>query len=234
MPPVPSPTTADAPAAATSSATSLRRSARASACAPVRSQRAHPSARVHADHFIRAQSSLRRFLRRGNFSAALGLYLYDDAPVTFWSPPAAPPEVYYDWNATRRFWPKRIFSLVAGLFRSPLLLVVAVRMIVRKCSRRRHRIILAHRFTPAPSWDTPDYVGRPTDASKIPQLTPTFPWESSVARTADLRTRSSSFDRSVATLQQIVSAHQGYLEELRTETRSGSGRAARRNSFRAH
>jgi hypothetical protein len=46
-----------------------------------------------------------------------------------------------------------------------------------------------------------------------------------IARSADLRTRSSDFDRSVATLHQLVSAHHGYLEDLRTERRSGIGRA---------
>lgn len=48
------------------------------------------------------------------------------------------------------------------------------------------------------------------------------PW---IAHRADLRARSSSFDRSVATLHQTVSAHHGYLEDLRTESRSGYGRA---------
>jgi hypothetical protein len=38
-----------------------------------------------------------------------------------------------------------------------------------------------------------------------------------IARSAELRTRSSDFDRSVATLHQLVSVHQGYLEDLRTE-----------------
>jgi hypothetical protein len=46
-----------------------------------------------------------------------------------------------------------------------------------------------------------------------------------ITRSADLRTRSSDFDRSVATLHQLVSAHHGYLEDLRTERRSGFGRA---------
>jgi hypothetical protein len=48
------------------------------------------------------------------------------------------------------------------------------------------------------------------------------PW---IARSADLRARSSSFDRSLASLHQTVSAHHGYLEDLRTESRSGYGRA---------
>ena len=48
------------------------------------------------------------------------------------------------------------------------------------------------------------------------------PW---IARSADLRARSSSFDRSLASLHEIVSTHHGYLEDLRTESRSGHGRA---------
>jgi len=52
-----------------------------------------------------------------------------------------------------------------------------------------------------------------------------LPWESSVARTAALLSRSSSFDQSVVQLHKIVSAHQGYLEDLRTESQSGTGRA---------
>ena len=48
------------------------------------------------------------------------------------------------------------------------------------------------------------------------------PW---IARSADLRARSSSFDRSLASLHQTVSAHHGYLEDLRTESRSGFGRS---------
>jgi hypothetical protein len=49
--------------------------------------------------------------------------------------------------------------------------------------------------------------------------------ESWIARSAELRTRTSNFDRSVTTLHQLVSLHQGYLEDLRTESRSGFGRA---------
>ncbi len=48
------------------------------------------------------------------------------------------------------------------------------------------------------------------------------PW---IARSADLRARSSAFDHSLASLHQIVSAHHDYLEDLRTESRSGYGRA---------
>jgi hypothetical protein len=48
------------------------------------------------------------------------------------------------------------------------------------------------------------------------------PW---IARSADLHARSSDFDHSLASLHQIVSTHHGYLEDLRTESRSGLGRA---------
>jgi hypothetical protein len=48
------------------------------------------------------------------------------------------------------------------------------------------------------------------------------PW---IARSASLLARSSAFDRSLASLHQIVSTHHGYLEDLRTESQSGRGRA---------
>jgi hypothetical protein len=50
-----------------------------------------------------------------------------------------------------------------------------------------------------------------------------------IARSAELRTRTSNFDRSVATLHRLVSVHQGYLEDLRTESRSAFGRALSAN-----
>jgi hypothetical protein len=46
-----------------------------------------------------------------------------------------------------------------------------------------------------------------------------------IARSADFRAHTSSFDHSVAALHQVVSNHHGYLEDLRTESRSGYGRA---------
>jgi hypothetical protein len=49
--------------------------------------------------------------------------------------------------------------------------------------------------------------------------------ESWIARNADLRMRCSSFEHSVAALHRIVSAHHGFLEDLRTESRFGFGRS---------
>jgi len=69
------------------------------------------------------------------------------------------------------------------------------------------------------AWDTGSMLakGRASFDSLIP-LPAGGSW---IARSAELRTRSSEFDRSVVALHQLVSVHQGYLEDLRTESRSG-------------
>ena len=46
-----------------------------------------------------------------------------------------------------------------------------------------------------------------------------------IARTADLRTRSSAFDDCVAKLRGTATAHHGYLEDLRTQSRFREGRS---------
>jgi hypothetical protein len=45
-----------------------------------------------------------------------------------------------------------------------------------------------------------------------------------ISRSAEIRTITSSFDRSVARMNASVSAHGGYLEDLRTESQSREGR----------
>jgi hypothetical protein len=62
----------------------------------------------------------------------------------------------------------------------------------------------------------------PWDAPMLQKGVASGSW---IARSAELRTHTSNFDRSVNTLHQLVSVHQGYLEDLRTESRSGFGRA---------
>jgi hypothetical protein len=49
--------------------------------------------------------------------------------------------------------------------------------------------------------------------------------ESWIARSADLQVHSASFEHSVSALHGIVAGHHGYLEDLRTESRTGAGRA---------
>ena len=124
--------------------------------------------------------------------------------------------------SARRSWPKRIALVVAGLVVFLLLFVAALRITVTEMLRgietsKATGLDAIVPFDRSGAWANRNL---PVDSARV-----AFPWELSIARTADLRTRSDSFDRSVADLHRIVSAHQAYLEDLRTETRSGSGRA---------
>ena len=119
-------------------------------------------------------------------------------------------------------WPKRIFLTIAALVAFLLLFVIALRITVGEMFKgisalKATGLAAISPWDPGSAWANRSL---PVDSARV-----AFPWESSVARTADLRTRSGSFDRSVAELRRIVSAHQAYLDDLRTETRSGSGRA---------
>jgi hypothetical protein len=126
---------------------------------------------------------------------------------------------------SRSSWPKRIFLVIAGLVSFLLLFVIALRITVSEI----YKGVETSRATglSATSWDersmwssTPILQkSMPVDSARV------APWESPIARTADLRTRSESFDRSAGELHRIVSAHQAYFDDLRTETLSGSGRA---------
>jgi hypothetical protein len=123
---------------------------------------------------------------------------------------------------SRSSWPKRILLTIAALVSFLLLFVIALRITVSEMYRGSG--IESSRASGLSSWDERSMWSGSPMLQKSLNMTLAAPWESSIARTADLRTRSSSFDRSVAALHQIVSAHQGYLEDLRTETRSGLGR----------
>jgi uncharacterized protein DUF4349 len=127
--------------------------------------------------------------------------------------------------SSRSPWPKRIFLTMVALVAFLLLFVIALRITVSEIYRGIESSRTTGLSAIAP-WDSGSMWSSPPMLQKsVGYDRAAFPWESSVARTADLRTRSSSFDHSVSKLQQIVSAHQGYLEDLRTETRSGSGRS---------
>jgi hypothetical protein len=129
-------------------------------------------------------------------------------------------------TATRPSWPKRILLTIVALVSFLLLFVIALRITVSEIYKGAESS-RATGLSAVSSWDErsmwsgpPMMLQKPVDFARV-----AFPWESPIARTADLRTHSYSFDRSVGALQQIVSSHQGYLEDLRTETRSGFGRA---------
>jgi hypothetical protein len=128
-------------------------------------------------------------------------------------------------NATRPSWTKRILLSIAGLFVLTVIFNVAVRVVVRETYdgggiESSSRIP----FTAGPSWDLRTMWGTSPMLQKS-GLSGGAPWQSSIARTASLLTRSSAFDASLAQLRQIVSAHLGFLEDLRTQSQSGSGRA---------
>jgi hypothetical protein len=127
--------------------------------------------------------------------------------------------------SARSSWPRRMARMLAGLVAFLLLFVVALRITVTEMFKgietsKATGLAAVTPWDPGSTWSSPPMLQKSVDFARA-----AFPWESSVARTADLRTRSSSFDRSVAKLHQIVASHQAYLEDLRTETRSRSGRA---------
>jgi len=125
-------------------------------------------------------------------------------------------------TSTRPSWPKRIALVAASLIAFLLLFVIALRITVTEMFKgiSTSRATGLAAITPWDAGSMWSNAPMSVDSARV-----AFPWESHIARTADLRTHSSAFDSSVAELHRIVSAHQAYLEDLRTETRSGSGRA---------
>jgi hypothetical protein len=123
--------------------------------------------------------------------------------------------------SSRSSWPRRILFAVGGLAVFLLLFALALRITVIEMFRG----IESSRATglaALPSWDAGSMWSSGRASVDYARIAPSG--ESWIARNADLRTRSSAFDRSVVALHQIVSSHHGYLEDLRTESRSGQGR----------
>ena len=100
-----------------------------------------------------------------------------------------------------------------------LLFVVAIRVTVNEMFRgiasSRATGLSAMGWDMSQMWST---IGKSTDYAQVAGA----PW---ISRSADLRSRTSSFDNSVSQLHRITDAHHGYFEDLRTESRTGSGRA---------
>lgn len=122
-------------------------------------------------------------------------------------------------DTVRRSLPKRILLVFAGLCAFILLFVVACRIAVQQIFMG----IEQSRSTglAATTWDSPSMWrrgGYQVDVSRA-NLIP-----SQISRSAELRSITSSFDRSVAQMHASISAHGGYLEDLRTESRSREGR----------
>jgi hypothetical protein len=122
---------------------------------------------------------------------------------------------------SRRSLPKRILLVLGGFAVFTIVFVIAIRLAVlgmfQGIAANKATGLAAVPFDYARSVDFA-YQGsdKSTEAA----------W---IARSADLRARTSNYDRSVALLHQVVAARGGYLEDLRTQTRSGYGRSLSAN-----
>ena len=123
-------------------------------------------------------------------------------------------------SSPRRSLPKRILLVIGGLFVFILVFVIAVRLAVMGIFNG----IEQNKATglSAVSWDVGSMWSTGGLGVAANQKGSAVSW---IARSADLRARTSAFDHSVAALHQVVSNHHGYLDDLRTESRSGYGRA---------
>ena len=120
-------------------------------------------------------------------------------------------------TSPRRSLPRRFLLVAAGLFALTLLFVIACRIAVLQMFRGIEQS-RATGLSAVSSWDVGSrwsQAGVAVDLARTDQI----------SRSADLRALSSSFDHSVAQLHRIVAIHSGYLEDLRTESRSRRGRA---------
>jgi len=120
---------------------------------------------------------------------------------------------------SRYSWKKRLLLGVVGLTAFLLLFVVSVRITVSEMFRGIESSRATGLSAMVP-WDTTSMWSG--GGAMLQKGAARDSW---VARNADLRMRCSSFEHSVAALHQVVSAHHGYLEDLRTESRSGLGRS---------
>lgn len=108
---------------------------------------------------------------------------------------------------------KRILLVFGGLLGFTLVWVVAVRLAVMNIFRgiETQRATGLSAIVPFSSYSV--------DSDK------STPWGSIwISRSASLQMHTDSFDRSVEKLHGAVATHHGYLEDLRTESRSGNGR----------
>jgi len=112
---------------------------------------------------------------------------------------------------------KRLFLIAAGLFAFTLLFVIACRVAVVQMFRGIEQS-RSTGLSALSSWDVGSSWRQARVAVDMARM-------DQVSRSADIRTLTSSFDHSVAQLQQIVSIHGGYLEDVRTESRSRRGRS---------
>jgi hypothetical protein len=115
-------------------------------------------------------------------------------------------------SSSRRFLPKQILLSLGGLIAFTLVFVIAVRLAVTGIFNgiEQSRATGLAEVSPFAHYSAaPDLIN----------------WGSTwISRSAGLQVHTNRFDDSVAALHRIVSARRGYLEDLKTESRSGFGR----------
>jgi hypothetical protein len=122
-------------------------------------------------------------------------------------------------SSPRRTFAKRLFIAAAALAAFTMASIIGARLAVESLFKG----IASSKSSglSALTWDSSSmlYSSRATAGYDKRGVDP---W---IARSANVLARSSAYDRSLASLHQIVPAHHGYLEDLRTESHSGRGRA---------
>jgi hypothetical protein len=114
-----------------------------------------------------------------------------------------------------KLWPKRVLRVAMALVGFVLLFMVAIRVTVMEMFRGIEQSHATGLSSIAP-WDSLPLLQKSAVDYAVAG--------SQISRSADLRMRSNTFDQSVKSMKQIVATHHGYLEDLRTESRSGRGR----------
>jgi hypothetical protein len=121
-------------------------------------------------------------------------------------------------SSNRRSLSKRIFLVIVGFAVFTLLFVIATRLAVLGIFRG----IAANKATGL-SAISPFSV----DNAAVSDLRS---WGSDwISRSAALQVRTATFEASVKSLNHVVAAHHGYLEDLRTQSHSGYGRGLSAN-----
>jgi hypothetical protein len=121
----------------------------------------------------------------------------------------------------RYSWKKRILLAICGAVAFLLLFVVAIRVTVSEMFRgiQTQRATGLSALAP-PALFAP--LARSSGHLEKSRIDSVSAW---IARSAELQVHSASFEHSVSALHGIVAGHHGYLEDLRTESRTGEGRA---------
>ncbi len=123
-------------------------------------------------------------------------------------------------TTTRSSWKKRALLIAAGAIAFLLVFVFAIRITLSEmfrgiASQKATGLAAIADWDLRSAWSGGAYSPNGGDVAG----------QSWIARNAELQVHSATFEHSVSELYRIVAGHHGYLEDLRTETRTGAGRA---------